>query len=95
MEGAEAPLTELVDGGQPLLRVAHRRGNYPHPPSSGGTSRRERLLPHRRWPDPSSPPPACRLRLPLRFFPPPKSFPLGFSPWVKGTFFRLYSTPPF
>jgi len=79
------------------LRVAHRQGDYPHPPSSGGTGRRERLLPRRLWPDPASPPPACRLRLPLRSFPPPKSFPLGFSPRIKAkeTFFRPRSTLPF
>jgi len=53
------------------LRVAHRRVSYPLPPSSGGTSRRERLLPRRLWPDPASPPPACRLRYPLIY---PKTF---------------------
>ena len=40
-------------------------GRDPSPLRSAGTGRRERPLPLRRWPDPSSPPPARRLRYPF------------------------------
>ena len=88
---------EKVSRGRLPSRTDPCLSKKPHPPSSGGTGRGERLLPRRLWPDPPSPPSACRLGLPLRFFPSPKSLPLGFSPWIKGkgTFFGPRSTLPF